>query len=260
MANVDIDVEGICKAMYSVAVPVRRADGTSEVKGIFKVGVFPLTSGKLSPFYVDTRVIPSSPGEYSFIVGELLDRVEGFLNEGITYIVSSESAGIPWGVPTAYMLNTPFGFVRKDRDEFAGALEEGARVLGVDDLNTTLKTVGHILNVVRKEGGTIDDVIVVIDRKEYNKEALEKLKVNLHSLVTINDLVDYGVSNGHISEEQLALVETYWKDPIGFAIDAINSNGKLLVNHPRWGRVKQFYSGNPKVLEAIAEAEKKYRS
>ena len=90
--------QDVCWAIYNAEVLTKKADGSEEIKKAFKAGYFILTSGQLSPFYVDTRVIPSSPHEYCRVLNELKNEVNHLTDEiGINFYVSSESAGLAWG-------------------------------------------------------------------------------------------------------------------------------------------------------------------
>jgi orotate phosphoribosyltransferase len=256
-----ISKSAVCEAIYDTKIITRKADGKPVVKEAFKAGYFILTSGKISPFYVDTRVIPASRKNYPIVLNELKYATKEIITEfnydhNNTMLVSSESAGLAWGSPTAAALGLPWGFVRKEGFEFAGAVPAGSRALGVDDLATTLKTTKLMVDVTRAEGAKVEDALVLVDRQEYRKEDLEKLGIRLHNLVTVvPDLVNYGLDTGQLEKRLFDDIEAYRKDESEFAIRALQGQTEFLLKHARWGKVRPFYEkeNNPKVLAVIDE-------
>jgi orotate phosphoribosyltransferase len=247
----------VCEAIYNTRIKAKKADGTESTKEAFKAGYFILTSGKISPFYIDTRVIPASPKNYAIILEQLVNRTEELVKgfEGNALLVSSESAGLAWGSPTAYALDLPWGFVRKDAPEFAGAVPADSTALGVDDLITTLKTTSHLTNVTRAEGAQIQNVLVLVDRQEYKQEELQKLGIIVHSLKTVKELVNYGLSFELLDKKLGEDIEAYHKDESEFAIRALQGQTEFLLKHSRWAKVRPFYEkeNNQKVLAVIDE-------
>ena len=253
-----VDKDAVCEAIYNTNIAVTRADGSKDVKKVFKAGYFILTSGKISPFYIDTRVLPASPGNYAVVLSELIGAAEEIvdtLGANKKIIVSSESAGLAWGSPTAYELDLPWGFVRKDTPEFAGAVPENSVAIGVDDLITTMKTTSHLVNVVRTEGATINNVLVLVDRQEYKQADAEKLGIKVNNLVTVDDLVAYGHNKGKLEPKLFDDIQAYKTDESQFAIRALQGQTELLLKHSRWPKVRPFYEKekNQAVLKAIDE-------
>ncbi len=79
-----------------------------------KFGVFKLTSGKASPYYIDLRVVPSFPDAFRQICdfyGESITREVGLKN--FDRIAGIPLAGIPFASQIAYNLKKPFLYVRK---------------------------------------------------------------------------------------------------------------------------------------------------
>ena len=79
-----------------------------------KFGVFKLSSGKASPYYVDLRVIPSFPDAYR----EICDLYAQYL----TYTIGTKNfdriagvpvAGVIFASQVAYNLKKPFLYARK---------------------------------------------------------------------------------------------------------------------------------------------------
>ena len=109
-----------------------------------KFGVFQLSSGKASPYYIDLRVIPSFPDAFR----EICDFYAQYITDEIGLknfdrIAGIPLAGIPFASQIAYNLKKPFLYVRKDiklhgrERRVEGILISGEKVLLIDDLVTT---------------------------------------------------------------------------------------------------------------------------
>ncbi len=101
-----------------------------------KFGVFKLTSGKASPYYIDLRVIPSFPDAFRKICdfyAEQIDSQVGLKN--FDRVAGVPLAGIPFASQIAYNLGKPFLYIRKGvrlhgrKRRVEGILISGDRVL-----------------------------------------------------------------------------------------------------------------------------------
>ncbi len=178
-----------------------------------KFGVFKLTSGKASPYYVDLRVIPSFPDAYreicDFYADYIISRV-GLKN--FDRITGVPVAGIIFASQVSYNLKKPFLFVRKGvrlhgrQRRVEGILFSGDRVLLIDDLVTTGLTLKKAAAVVRAEGGIVTDAVAFLDREEGAGQLLEKNGVKLHPLLKISEIADTLYDIGGIDEESLKTI------------------------------------------------------
>ena len=178
-----------------------------------KFGVYKLSSGKQSPYYIDLRVIPSFPDAFH----EICD----FYAQQITYEIGLKNfariagvpiAGIPFASQIAYNLKKPFLYVRNDMKlhgrerRVEGILVSGDTVLIVDDLLTTGLTLKKTIDTVRLEGGVVTDVVVFLDREEGGKELLEQTGVKLHTLLKISEIANTLYQIGAIEKESLKTI------------------------------------------------------
>jgi len=177
--------------------------------GAIKFGVFTLTSGKLSPYYVDLRIVPSFPEALSKVVriyeelAETAVRVENFHR-----IAGIPTAGVPFASILSFRLRKPFLYVRKEAKTHGrerrveGLLSPGEKVLIVDDLITTGKSTGEAIETVRSEGGLVEDVVVLIDREEGGAERLRTMGVTLHAFMKISQIAKELYALGAIDESK----------------------------------------------------------
>ena len=178
-----------------------------------KFGVFKLTSGKASPYYIDLRVVPSFPDAFT--------QICDFYAEGITKEIGLENfdrvagvpiAGIPFASQIAYNLKKPFLYVRKGlrrhgrKRRVEGILVSGERVLLIDDLVTTGLTLRKAAEAVRAEGGIVEQAIAFLYREEGGKEKLAKNGIELHALLKISEVAKILYDTGALDEQSLKTI------------------------------------------------------
>jgi orotate phosphoribosyltransferase len=178
-----------------------------------KFGVFKLTSGKASPYYIDLRVIPSFPDAFREICdynAEYITNQIGLKN--FDRIAGVPLAGIPFASQIAYNLKKPFLYVRKGirlhgrERRVEGILASGDKVLLIDDLVTTGLTLKKAADAVRAEGGVVTEALAFLDREEGGKQLLEKNGIKLHALLKISEIANTLYEIGAIDQESLKTI------------------------------------------------------
>ena len=178
-----------------------------------KFGVYKLTSGKASPYYIDLRIIPSFPDAFreicNFYSEYITDRI-GIKN--FDRIAAIPLAGIPFASQVAYNLKKPFLYMRKGirmhgrKRRVEGILVSGDKVLLIDDLLTTGLTIKKASDAVRAEGGVVTEAVVFIDRNEGGRQLLLKNGIKLHALMQISEIACTLHEMGAIDEESLKTI------------------------------------------------------
>jgi orotate phosphoribosyltransferase len=176
-----------------------------------RFGVFTLASGKQSAYYIDLRVLPSFPGYFRLGISALKDMVAEKVGRFDTF-ASVPSSGLVFGSALAYEMNKPFIYVRKEPKAYGtnkmieGFLEQGSRVIIVDDVATTGTSVSSAVEILRANGGIVEDVVALVDRHEGAEDKLKKMGVKLSAVTGINDIVNALYKAGLIDENALASV------------------------------------------------------
>jgi orotate phosphoribosyltransferase len=178
-----------------------------------KFGVFKLTSGKISPYYIDLRIVPSFPDAFRQICdfyGESIVSQVGLNN--FDRIAGVPIAGIPFASQIAYNLGKPFLYVRKGvrlhgrQRRVEGILVSGDHVLLIDDLVTTGLTLKKAAKAVTAEGGIAKEAVALLDREEGGKENLAKNGIQLHALLKISEVASTLYDIGALDEESLKTI------------------------------------------------------
>ena len=178
-----------------------------------KFGVFKLTSGKASPYYIDLRVVPSFPDAFTQICDFYAETITNEIGlKNFNRIAGVPIAGIPFASQIAYNLKKPFLYVRKGirrhgrQRRVEGILVSGDRVLLVDDLVTTGLTLRKAAEAIRAEGGIVEQAVAFLDREEGGREKLAKNGIQLHTLLKINEVAKTLYESGALDEESLKTI------------------------------------------------------
>ena len=173
-----------------------------------KFGIFKLTSGKASPYYIDLRVVPSFPDAFRKICDFYAEQITNQVGlKNFDRVAGVPLAGIPFASQIAYNLGKPFLYVRKGvrlhgrKRRVEGILISGDRVLLIDDLVTTGLTLNRAAKAVRAEGGVVREAVALLDREEGGREKLEKNGTNLHALLKMSEVAITLFEIGAIDEE-----------------------------------------------------------
>jgi len=181
--------------------------------GAIKFGSFRLTSGRLSPYYIDLRLIPSFPEAFHEISEVLVRFIKKDLGEGtFDRIAGIPTAGIPFASTIAYLMGKPFLYIRQAKKlhgrerRVEGILSPGDRVLLIDDLITTGSSLLKAAKAIVAEGGIVKDAVVLLDREEGGKENLYKEGISLHAAFKISEIAQTLYELDAIDEEHLKLI------------------------------------------------------
>jgi orotate phosphoribosyltransferase len=174
-----------------------------------RFGVFKLTSGKLSPYYIDLRALPSYPESFKKVMDiyeALLKKTVGL--DKLDRISCVPTSGLLFASVLAYRVSKPILYTRKEKRthgrerKIEGVLKPGDQIMILDDLITTGKSLIEAIEAIRAEGGIVEEALVLIDRQEGGKENLKKVRVNLHSFMNITKIASMLYEQDVIEEEK----------------------------------------------------------
>ena len=163
-------------------------------------GHFTLSSGRKSSYYVDSKLTTFDPGGVS-LVGKLVFEIIKDKGEEISAVGGLTMGADPIAISTIIAaLNEKYslkGFsVRKEakphgkRKLIEGNLDTKDKVVILDDVITTGASTIKAIKAVREFGCDIIMVVALVDRLEGGAEKIRKLGHDVHTIFTIDDLLD----------------------------------------------------------------------
>ncbi|MGQ9787940.1 MAG: orotate phosphoribosyltransferase [Candidatus Hadarchaeaceae archaeon] len=178
------------------------------------VGEFKLTSGLMSPYYIDLRATPSHQDLFDLITSAYVAELKSL---GLTFdrIAGVATAGVPIGALVAYKLNKPFLYIRREernhgtKSLIEGVINPGESVLIVDDAVTTGGSLLKAIEAIRERGGRVEYAMVLVDREQGGAQNLVKRGVKLISLMTSSRLIHELYLKGFIGREDYEKVIKY---------------------------------------------------
>jgi orotate phosphoribosyltransferase len=182
--------------------------------GTMVFGVFTMTSGLKSPYYLDLGILYSYPREYGRVI-EILSQTIDEEVEGDYVIAGVPLRGLPYAVSVANKLSKPFLLIRKEAKSHGmerrieGRYRSGSQVVLVDDVATTGGSLLEAADALKEEGLMALRAFVVVDRLQGARANLEKKGVTLTPLIDILELISLLEETGEISGELAERVRSY---------------------------------------------------
>lgn len=187
---------------------------------------FTWTSGMRSPVYCDNRVTLSYPHIRKYITESLVHVIKSQFPH-TEAIAGVATAGIPQGALIAAELNLPFAYVRSEakkhgmKNSIEGRLEEGCKVLVVEDLISTGKSSLKAVEDLREAGIHVLGLVSIFNygfpetHSRFTDAACPYI-----SLCDFNTLATEAESTSYISAEDKVKVSEWSADPQAWSAKA----------------------------------------
>jgi orotate phosphoribosyltransferase len=187
---------------------------------------YKLSSGMMSPVYIDCRKLLSYPRIRStimdFAVATVL-RDAGF--EQFDCIAGGETAGIPFAAMLAERLSLPMIYVRKApkghgrNAQIEGHMPPGARVLVIEDLTTAGGSMFKFIEAIRAAGGVVDHGIALFYYDIFDAGALRFAEgnVRLHHIATWRNVLAVAREQQRFDETTLSEVGAFLDAPLAWS-------------------------------------------
>lgn len=176
---------------------------------------FELSSGTHSPLYIDGRKAMGNYESRKAFGAAMADTVK---ETDISYdiIAGGATGGISYGLEAADALAADFAYVRKETKDYGTGERiecqddiEDQRVLIIEDLATTGGSMTSFIKGVRDADGIVDDCLVFYDREQGAAEQVKAHGGTLHSVVTADELLQYGLEHDEFTPEETETVESW---------------------------------------------------
>jgi orotate phosphoribosyltransferase len=185
-------------------------------------GFFTWASGWKSPIYCDNRKVLSHPFVRDFIKSELCNVVfEKF--EQAELLAGVATAGIPWGAMVSDQLKLPFIYVRPKPKEHGlgnqieGECKPGQKVVVIEDLVSTGKSSLQAVDALLDKGLNVIGMVSIftygfpVAQQEFDKKSIK-----YYYLTDYSSLLSLASAQGTLTEQELALLESWRNDPAGW--------------------------------------------
>ena len=175
---------------------------------ILKFGKFKLSSGKTSPYYLNLRIIQSYPDVFETVVKSYFTMIKKIGLDNFDVICGIASAGLIFSSPLSFLTHKSHVYVRKHektyglKNSLEGDLKVNSNVLIIDDIFTTGSSIQKTLNVLHKNSGIIDNVLVLINRMENSDNFLTQNNIKLNYVFSIVDLANILYDKSLITNNQ----------------------------------------------------------
>lgn len=166
----------------------------------------------------DPRKLLSSPRLLKYI-GKKMAYIAKNKCTGNT-LIGLATSGIAWGALCSIYSGLPFLYVRKKLEKqmsskfIEGIIPKGAKLIIIDDLIFAGESKNETIEIIKDHNLSVTDIIVIIDRQLQRKkdgpDVERKHGVRLHSLVKMEEIIDYMKRERVITKEQLEkLIDDY---------------------------------------------------
>lgn len=178
-------------------------------------------SGWKSPIYCDNRISLCYPKIRTYIKEQLAESIHrNFRKIKIHKIAGVATAGIAHGALVADYLGLPFVYVRPKRKSHGlrnlieGEINEGERVLVIEDLISTGKSSISAVQALKKSKAKVVGLVAIFTYGfEIADENFKKAKCTYHTLTDYETLLQFAVQNNYIKKAHLPSLTEWQENP-----------------------------------------------
>ena len=158
--------------------------------GAIQFGRFVLTSGAVSEYYIDIKKAGTNPKILKRIAEAMAEYAKGY-----DLLAGMELGAVPLVVALSLKTNIPYVIIRKEKREHGtskqieGGEVKDKRVLIVEDVTTSGRSVVNTIKIIRENQGFVDEVLAVVDRESGAEGKLKNADVSFIPLLSVSDIL-----------------------------------------------------------------------
>ena len=189
---------------------------------------FPYTSGWIGPYYVQSCDILKTGRGVQIAAHSIMTVIEE-IDETIDVITGGESRDWPFAACIAEKIGVGLCMIYKD-GKMVGADLKGKKVLHVADLNNEGSSPRDLwIPAIRNAGGIINDIVFLVDRLEDGVQEMEKLGLNSHAVIPLNeDAWNFLKEEGFVTEIILNSLLDYWENREAWGVKKLMEYPEIL--------------------------------
>ena len=191
------------------------------IKAVFFRPEEPFTwaSGIKSPVYCDNRLTLTAPEVRNDVENGLVSLIREHYPEA-EVLMGTSTAGIAHAAIAGHIMGLPMGYVRsgsKDhgrQNQIEGRLDEGQKVVVVEDLISTGGSVIEVVNVLREAGAEVLGIVSIFTYgMKKGIERLAEADVTNYSLTDFDCIAEVAAETGYIRPEDVRRLIAFRDDP-----------------------------------------------
>ena len=194
---------------------------------------FKLSSGFLSPSYIDCRKIIAYPSAFKEITDMMIDTIKSeMVAQSPDYIIGGETAGIPFAAAIAEKMGLPLSYVRKKPKDYGksklieGEILKDKNSLLVEDLMTDGKSKINFIKNIRSHEIKCNLAIVVFNYNIFEDAniILKKNNIDVHYLTDWEEVYNEICQMDKFGSDVLTEIRKFLDDPIDWSNNRLPDN------------------------------------
>ena len=194
---------------------------------------FKLSSGFLSPSYIDCRKIIAYPSAFKAITDMMIDTIQAdMIAQSPNYIIGGETAGIPFAAAIAEKMGLPLSYVRKKPKDYGktksieGEILKDKNSLLVEDLMTDGKSKINFIDNIRSHEIRCNLGIVVFKYNIFEDAdiILKKNNIEVHYLTDWEEVYNEICQMDKFGSDVLTEIRKFLDDPIDWSNNRLPDN------------------------------------
>ena len=173
---------------------------------------FTWASGYRMPIYNDNRLLLGN-ADHRLAIAQGFQRLLEDKKIEVDVVAGTATAGIPPATTLADLIQTPLIYVRSApkkhgrQNQIEGVLHKGQNIVVIEDLVSTGGSVLNAIETIRLAGGKVRHCFCIFTYGfQKAEDQFAKSDCQLHSLLTFEHLIRFGIKTGALTESQTALV------------------------------------------------------
>lgn len=180
---------------------------------------FTWASGIKSPMYCDNRLTLSYPEVRGRIEQNIADTVKANFPEA-EVLMGTSTAGIAHAAIVGHIMGLPMGYVRSGAkthgrtNQIEGKLEQGQKVVVIEDLISTGGSVIDVVQSLRQAGAIVLGVVSIFTyNMQIGIDRLAEAHVINHSLSNLDSLLEVAAEMDYIKESDVERITNFRNNP-----------------------------------------------
>ncbi len=180
---------------------------------------FTWVSGIKSPIYCDNRLFISYVEERRKVVDAFIEKIK---DSGLDFnvVAGTATSAIPFAAWISEKLSLPMVYVRAEKKQHGrgksveGKLNNGDKVIVIEDLISTGKSSVQVVKNLREEGAEVKGVFSIFSYQfKKAEDNFASVGLNYVSLENIESLLKHAVEKGYLSQRDANIINEFKKDP-----------------------------------------------